>query len=224
VNICSSENGDDAGAKPTSGNRFPNPIDKLQQSLTVALIILIEAQDSCHHHPQTFCTIVVAAMSTSTMIQTAQIAGITSSIALFGFNFSSSYVVLPTIYNQPNSVSTPIFTQIYYRGMKLFLSLAAVSIPSFSYLAYAVPQHPHRSLYAVGAATTLLAGAWTKFMMLSTIERLIAISESKVEQEKVSVKEVETLLKDWTAKNYIRSMFGLVGGFVGLYAAIGGRL
>lgn len=57
--------------------------------------------------------------------------------------------------------------------------------------------------------------------MISTIHKLIDISEStSAEQEKVSAVEVEALLKDWVGKNYIRSIFGLVGGLVGLYAAL----
>ena len=57
--------------------------------------------------------------------------------------------------------------------------------------------------------------------MMGGIKRIIAIGASAVEQEKVGAKgEVAKLIGTWVAQNFVRAGLTLVGGLVGLWAAL----
>jgi Domain of unknown function (DUF1772) len=152
------------------------------------------------------------------ILRTTQIIGLTTSLFLSGVNAGASYLTLPILFTQPPSVSTPIFQTLYKRGAVSLPPLAVFSSLCSAYLAFALPEQ--RSLYVVASMGTLAMIPWTLVAMMETNNRLCAIADSKIEQEKVKSEEVEALLRKWTWMNYVRSGLMMVGGLTGLFALI----
>ena len=59
--------------------------------------------------------------------------------------------------------------------------------------------------------------------MMKTNNRLNAIADSKVEQEKASQEEVVALLRRWTWMNFLRGLMAMAGGLTGLWAMVEGQ-
>lgn len=101
----------------------------------------------------------------------------------------------------------------------MFIAPDAISATAaFAYLAYAVPAK--RTYYAAASACILSTQIFTITVMLSGINRMIAISESAVEQQKADATgEALTLMKKWVVQNYIRVVMHFSGGMIGLLSA-----
>ena len=127
---------------------------------------------------------------------------------------------MPHIYDQPASMNTPIFSKVFHDGATVVAPSAIASAAASAYLAYTLPEE--RYLWTVAATTPLSTLAYTGLVMMPGIQRLLTISESSVEQEKVEkTKEHVDLLKAWTAHNYLRAALYFAGGMCGLVAVVG---
>ncbi|KAF8847928.1 DUF1772-domain-containing protein, partial [Acephala macrosclerotiorum] len=151
-----------------------------------------------------------------TTIRTSQILGLTTSLLLSGINISASLLTLPTLYSLPPSTSTPIFSQLYYRGAASLVPLGLFSASCSLLTAYLHPAQ--RTLWAIAGVATLSQTPWTLLVMMPGIKRLNGIAESEVEREKVRREEVEGLLRQWTWMNFVRGGMPLVGAVCGLWA------
>lgn len=76
----------------------------------------------------------------------------------------------------------------------------------------------------MAGVATITQLPWTLLVMMPGIKKLNAVAESKIEQEKADGKEVAGLLREWAWMNVVRGGFALVGGLVGVWAVIDGRL
>lgn len=149
---------------------------------------------------------------------TATAVGITSSLLCSGVFFSSSWMVVPMLYDRAIPVSTSIFSEFYYRGLATVAPLSAIAAVGFGTAAYFNPAR--RNELAVAAALSLTPLVWTRFAMQTTIETLLKASDSVVEQEKLGGQEVVRLLKQWVLMNYVR-VFALGGaGATGLWTVL----
>lgn len=153
-----------------------------------------------------------------TTIRSAQVIGLTSSILLAGINIGASLLTIPILYTRPASISTPIFSEFYSRGAVTLVPLGIFSGSCSALVAYLLPSQ--RQLWAVAAVATLAQTPWTVLMMMGTNNRLVAIANSKTEQEKVSGEEVVGLLTRWRWMNVVRGLLALVGGLAGLSAVM----
>lgn len=149
-------------------------------------------------------------------IRAAQFTSVATSLWLCGFMGSASGITLPTLYNKPNSVTTPIFSVVYNKGAEIVVPTCIVSAVASSYLAYAIPSQ--RVMYAVAGAATLGMLPWTALTMMKVNHRVCDIALSSAEQEKVPQSEVTDLYKEWTWKNWVRSAMGMVGGVAAMWA------
>ncbi|KAL8663593.1 MAG: hypothetical protein Q9202_003781 [Teloschistes flavicans] len=144
--------------------------------------------------------------------------GLTTSLMLAGINIGSSALTIPILHTRPASVTTPIFHEFYLRGAALNVPLAILSAACSATVAYVLPAQ--RQLWVTAAVATISQLPWTLLVMMGTNQRLIAIAQSHVEQEKVGKDEVEGLLKRWGWMNYVRGGLALVGGGVGVWALL----
>lgn len=157
-------------------------------------------------------------MSGPTLIQVVQLAGITPAIFVSGFSFATSYLTLPPLYKQTASISTPIFSHVYFAGAFVAAPSALVSTAAFSYIAYALPES--RTISTVAAALALAPLLWTRTVMFSGIQRINSVAADPREQEKASATELEGLLRTWTWQNYVRSASSLAAGIAGFTALL----
>ena len=149
----------------------------------------------------------------------AKLIAIPSAFVLGSYNGVFSQNVMPHLYKQPASVSTPIFAKIYNIGATTIVPIAAAAITAYLYLAFTTPTK--RAYYGTSAA--LMAGTLplTALVMKPGIDRLIEISKSSSALARADIDaEVLTLLKRWVASNSFRASLHMTAGFIGLYAAL----
>lgn len=141
------------------------------------------------------------------------------SLIASGYGICASHNILPRLYQEPASISTPIFTHVFYTGGAFVVPTAITSVLASGYLAYSIPRQ--RRLWIAAASSTLLTLAWTRIVMIPGINRLIAISVDAALQAKseASGEHVE-LLKAWYWQNYVRSALFFAGGFIGLLGSL----
>ena len=157
-------------------------------------------------------------MDSRTTIRAVQLASITPSLILTGYTLGFSQNGVSQLYDQPANVSTPLFNRIFHSGLRVATPLAILSTSASAYLAYAVLEK--RRLWAAAGALTLGMGAWTQFVMMAGINRLIQISENKAAQEKATANlEHRQLLVKWVKQNYVRTIATLVAGVLGTWAS-----
>ncbi|PVH85617.1 DUF1772-domain-containing protein [Cadophora sp. DSE1049] len=157
--------------------------------------------------------------------------GISGSIFLSGFAFSASYYTLPATALAPLPLRLKQWLVVYDLGKLISPPLSAISAACWFYSAYASHSlHPSTSatdttqLYATAGALTLCTTVWTVLAMMPTnkalMRRVKAVKEG-VEGESVEWKrEAERKLGTWSWMNYVRAVIPLVGGWVGMYAAL----
>jgi hypothetical protein len=151
-------------------------------------------------------------------ISTAQVLGLTTSLVLSGVNIGTSYLVLPILYTRPTSITTPIFSELYFKGAVTLVPLGIFSAACSALVAYLEPSQ--RNLWAFAAVATISQTPWTVFVMMKTNNRLNALAASEKEQEKASDEEVVGLLKQWTWMNFVRGSLALAGGVAGIWALV----
>lgn len=156
----------------------------------------------------------------ASVIRTTQVVGFTSGLIFSSVYFTSSYLIMPPLFDQPPANSATIFREIFYRGATVIVPLALISTATNAYAAYASSVPEVRNLYALAAVAVLAPLPWTALVMTNGIQRLNTIAENKLEQEKASKSEVEGLLRAWTWQNYVRGTLALVGSIASLYAAL----
>ena len=156
-------------------------------------------------------------MDNTTLLRTTSLVGLTSSLFLSGIYFCSTQLALPLLSKLPIGTSTPRFAQLYHSGAAVVGPLVALSSLSFGTAAYL--DSKKRTQYAIASAVVFASLPWTRFVMWSCIQRLIAISEDVKLQEKVSATEVEGLFGQWGWMNLVRSGMAGVGGVLGLLLA-----
>lgn len=150
----------------------------------------------------------------------AKLVAISTAFMMAGYGINASQSSVPMLYNQPTSVSLPLFTSIFYKGAAVMSPAAVISSGASAYLAYLYPQQ--RQMWATAGALVFAIGPFTQFVMLNGIHRLIHVSESSsVEQDKAQKSgEVLRLLKAWTMQNWMRVGLNFTGGFIGLWTAL----
>ncbi|OQO02787.1 hypothetical protein B0A48_11069 [Cryoendolithus antarcticus] len=145
----------------------------------------------------------------------AQMLAIPSGFILGSYNAVFSQNVIPHLYNQPASVSTPIFAKVFNIGALTIAPMASTAIIAHAYLAYTQPMK--RQYYTTAAVLTALSLPLTSVVMKPGINRLIEISKSNELLAKPGIDaEAVTFLKAWVTQNYFRGSLHLVAGFLGL--------
>lgn len=158
-------------------------------------------------------------MDTSSLIQTAKLIAVPLPWVLAGYSLAFSQNAVPTIYDVPAEVATPVFKQVYYSGAQFIAPSAAILASAAGYLAYVLPHQ--RTEWTAAAVGGLLPIAFTAFVMNSGIQRLIAISGNKTMQEKATANlEHRQLLIRWVKQNYVRAIINAAVGVVTLRATI----
>lgn len=156
-------------------------------------------------------------MDNPTVLRTASLLGLSTSLYLSGIYFSASHLTIPIIRRLPVETSTSAFTELYYRGAKTVVPLALFSTFCTGVSAYLGPSK--RVGYAITAVATIASLPWTGVVMKGVNERLIAIGKEAHAREKTNEGEVEQLLRQWKWMNNVRAGLAAVGGIVGLVVA-----
>lgn len=150
-------------------------------------------------------------------VTVAKFLAVPTAFLLSGFGASFSQITLPLLYNQPASVSTPVFSGVYYGGGKVVGPGAIVSTLASIYLAYVLPEQ--RIQFATAATLTLGVPVFTGVVMHGGINKLLKISESVALQAKADASgEAVELMKTWAVQNWIRASMPFVAGLIGLWA------
>ena len=147
----------------------------------------------------------------------AKLASVSAAFVCAGYSFSFSQSTVPLIYNTPASISTKVFSGVFYGGAAVVAPGAIISSTAYGYLAY---QQPHRRQLYITAAVLILAPlVWTRVVMNAGIQRLLEISQSAAKQQTADQSgEVVKLLKQWTMQNWMRAGLSFSAGMVGLWA------
>jgi hypothetical protein len=154
-------------------------------------------------------------------ITIAQYLSIPTAFLLSGYGISASQGTVPLLYKLPASVSSEVFKGVYKNGATFIAPCAIMSASALAYLAYAIPAQ--RKYYAGASACILSTQIFTLTVMLPDINRMIAISESAVEQQKADASgEALKLMKSWVVKNYCRVAMHFSGGMLALWSAWNG--
>lgn len=151
-------------------------------------------------------------------ITAAQLLTPAASFVAAGAHFIASYLAIPAIKDLPVAVSTTKFANIYYDGLPVLVGLVATSATTSAVLAYQLPGL--RRTYATAGLLTVSTLPWTAIVMFGNIQELLRISGSAEAANKVSSSAVSGMLSTWAWQNVIRSMFPLIGGFIGLSALL----
>lgn len=159
-------------------------------------------------------------MDAKTTIQAAKLLSIPLAFGLAGYGVSTSQNCIPHLYDKPASISTSIFAHVFHDGATVVIPSAIVSAVASAYLAYTLPDE--RLLWTVASTTPIATLAYTSILMMPDIQRLLSISQSNVELEKVERnREHVALLKKWAAHNHVRAAMYFTGGMCGLLAVVG---
>lgn len=153
-----------------------------------------------------------------TAIHTTQVVGLTSSLVLGGINLGASNLTLLILYTRHPSSSTPIFNDLYTPGAS---SLAPLCL--FSTYCLRTASNPGSSPptpWVIASAATFAQLPWTLLVMYNTNKKLNAIASSKTQQEKASKEEVAGLLRQWAWMNFIRGLWAVAGGCIGVWALV----
>ena len=152
-------------------------------------------------------------MDTSSRIQTAKLIAVPLPWVLAGYSLAFSQNAVPTIYDVPAEVATPVFKQVYHRGAQFVVPGAAVLASAAGYLAYVLPHQ--RTQWGVAAVGGLMPIAFTALVMNGGIQRLLTISGNKTMQEKATANlEHRQLLIRWVKQNYVRAIINAAVGVV----------
>ncbi|KAL5362096.1 hypothetical protein BJX96DRAFT_153393, partial [Aspergillus floccosus] len=128
----------------------------------------------------------------------------------------------------PAGLAVKAWRNMYQRGKEQNPPIAAATAAGFLYCAWAVrggtslaPLTPRNAplLYCAAAALTLAIVPYTFAAMVPTNSALIAKAEAKELSVQESAEAVP-LLEKWTKLNAIRGVWPLVGGLVGVMAAL----
>nr|OQO16260.1 hypothetical protein B0A51_17105 [Rachicladosporium sp. CCFEE 5018] len=134
----------------------------------------------------------------------AQMLAIPSGFILGSYNAVFSQNVIPHLYNQPASVSTPMFAKVFNIGALTIAPMASTAIIAHAYLAYTQPTK--RNYYTTAAILTALSLPLTSVVMKPGINRLIEISKSSELLAKPGIDaEAVKFLKAWVTQNYFRA-------------------
>ncbi|KAH7393307.1 hypothetical protein BKA64DRAFT_83127 [Cadophora sp. MPI-SDFR-AT-0126] len=159
--------------------------------------------------------------------------GISGSIFLSGFAFSASYYTLPAAALAPLPLRLKQWLVVYDLGKLISPPFSAISAACWFYSAWA--SHSPNStthttqttqLYAVAGALTLGTTVWTLLAMMPTNKALMRMAKTVKEEQGDEVEslewksEAERELWTWSWMNYVRAVIPLVGGWVGMYAAL----
>lgn len=161
-------------------------------------------------------------MSSPQITATTQAVGITASLILSGFYFSTSSVSIQPLLGLPINESTRIFSSIYHSGLPIAVALSVSAALSNATSAYLVPSSVVE--YGIATASTLAPLFLTQAIMMPGIQRLLKVSKMDgSEIQGVRKAEVVDLLLAWRSQNFARGAFCFVAGVVAMYACIKGR-
>ena len=158
-------------------------------------------------------------MDNPILLQTAKLTSILPAVFLSGYCYNASQNFVPKLFDQRPHISTPIFKGLFDSGGRVALPLFLLSSASSFLLVYAVPEK--RTLWIIAAVLPLTLGLWTFVVMMPGVRRLVEISRCKGQLDKSEqTLEHRQLLKSWVWQNYVRSLFVLAAGGIGLWACI----
>ncbi|PVH82444.1 DUF1772-domain-containing protein [Cadophora sp. DSE1049] len=181
-----------------------------------------------------------------TSIRIAQVIGLGGAAWLSGNIASLSLITIPTLLNShtqsqsqpssPSSKTSPLtphtialqWRQTYELGKSQNRPISLAIASSFAFLAFkassAAGPRNQVMLYGLAAVLTMGIAPFTALVMSGTNERLIGMSEGKgvgmSGKEDVEGKEVRGMLEGWGRLNGVRSLLPLLGGVVGVVAAL----
>lgn len=134
-----------------------------------------------------------------------------------GSIFTFSYAAIPAI---SLALSTPTLAcqqwkKLYTLGRAFSPPLALISAGSFGWVWF----HADQGAYAVAAGLVISIIPWTLIMMKGT-NNSIASFAGHQDGEEGEAAAIKKLLDRWAALNFIRALFPLAGGVVGLVTAL----
>ncbi|GES62360.1 DUF1772-domain-containing protein [Aspergillus terreus] len=169
-----------------------------------------------------------------TGFRVAQTLGLTGAAWLSGNILSISMLTTPALLQTmrdgdlPAGLAVKAWRNMYQRGRAQNPPIAAATAACFLYCAWAVrggtslaPLTPRNApvLYCAAAALTLAIVPYTLAAMMPTNSALIAKADAK-ELGAQESSEAGPLLQKWTKLNAIRGVWPLLGGLVGIMAAL----
>lgn len=158
-------------------------------------------------------------MDSPQALHAAKLVSVPLALIASGYGLCASHNIVPRLYPEPVGAATTIFAHVFRAGGSVVVPAALTSVLASAYLAYQLPAQ--RRLWTLAAGSTLVTLAWTKFVMIAGIDRLIEISVDAALQAKSEASgEHVALLKAWVSQNYIRSAMFLTGGLSGLWASM----
>ena len=106
--------------------------------------------------------------------------------------------------------------KLYILGKTITPPIALLSVGSYLW-AWA---HTGQVAYAVAGALTIAIVPWTLIVMRKTNAAIAAYARPRETNDDNDRVNAERLLHRWTMMNFARALFPLVGGVVGLAAAL----
>lgn len=162
--------------------------------------------------------------------------GLSASFFYSGFSFCASALVVPLLYPLPARHSASFFDGFFHDGAALVVPISLLATSSLAAGAYfASKDRPTAAapaatfagynvvhLGVAGALVVISALPWTQLYMMPTINKLLAFSNDAAAADK-NGPHILDLLKAWRWMNFVRAVFGLGGGLLGLAAFFGQR-
>jgi hypothetical protein len=176
----------------------------------------------------------------SPLIQTAQIAGITTSACLSGLIASFSYGTVPAIASAPPEIRVRQWATAYKIGASTAPFIAIGSATCFAYLAFASRNLPGLAhiqvmgwdvarpsvLYGLAAAIIPSIAPYTILVMAPAVnDRLHELAHRAEEGKKgeelgVSERELGGMMRQWSWMNYNRAILVGIGAVLGTVATV----
>ena len=143
--------------------------------------------------------------------------GISGSFFFAGGHYFTSQLTIPILYRLPTAVSTDVFQDLYYRGVKSIVPWAIFSGASFAIAAYN-NRGDKRNGYVAGAVAAFAPAVFTALFMASLNTTLIEMSKDERLRSKAGNETIKALLKQWKWMNNVRGAMGALAGTAGLWA------
>ncbi|RAH73277.1 DUF1772 domain-containing protein [Aspergillus aculeatinus CBS 121060] len=161
--------------------------------------------------------------------------GLSGAAWLSGNIAALSLISVPALAETQRETSAPqglivkLWRKVYDKGKAQNPPVAAATATAFLYLAWSVraggplfrhSQYSLTGLYTTAAILTLSIVPYTIVTMRPTNNALIRLAQTPEDLTSAGVKESSTLLNRWVFLNGIRSLLPLVGGMLGVTAAL----
>jgi hypothetical protein len=171
-------------------------------------------------------------MDSPTLVRSAHLLGISSSIFLSGFSFAASFYTMPALSHASLPVQLLGWLEVYDLGKLISPPVGAASSVLWGYLTYAAYSRKADGLFRKSWHSYLAAGLltfailpWTLVIMMPSNKTLMEAAWKVQAGGADAIKlenyaELEKSMELWGTLNWFRTVTPMVGGMIGLWAVL----